>query len=110
MKKWEPELTEEFLNEKFYVRYLGTSDRNTLLWVDISGTTYVYSRAPGADKIKEIARKFRKMMQYAKSGGRALAWLKKNTEMVHKMPTKEAHGQYESVVVTAEDLIESMIG
>lgn len=79
------------INEgSFYVKYLGTSNRDTLLWLDLSGTTYVYERMPGGPTIKEVAKSFEKMMSYAKAGGRALGWLKKNTLLRHKMPTSAA--------------------
>ena len=106
---WEPDLS--IINEKpFYVKYVGLSNRKTLLWIDIAGTTYVYSRQPGNDPIKEIARKFQKMLSYGKSGGRALAWLKKNTEYTGtKMPTDQAKSQVEDVM-TAEQLIDEFLG
>lgn len=105
--RWEPDLS--IINEKpFYVKYVGLSNRKTLLWVDIAGTTYVYSRQPGNDSIKEIARKFQKMLSYGKSGGRALAWLKKNTEYTGtKLPTDQAKSKVEGI--TAEQLIDAYL-
>jgi len=96
--------------EDFYVKYLGTSNRDSLLWIDLGGTTYIYSRAANADPIKEIARKFEKLLKYGP--GRALAWLKKNTEMRGKVPTDKAksmmkENQYRAI--TADFLIEMRI-
>lgn len=106
---WEPNL--DLLFEKpFYVKYVGLSNRKTLLWVDIAGTTYVYSRQPGNDPIKEITRKFVKMLSYGKSGGRALAWLKKNTEYTGtKMPTAQAKSQVDETSSAAEQLIDQYL-
>lgn len=103
--KWEPDL--EALAEKpFFVKYVGLSDRGTLLWINIAGTVYVYRRAMGADPIKKVAATFQKMMKHSKAGGRALAWLKKNAEYTGtKMAAAASKGKVEQEETSAETLI-----
>jgi hypothetical protein len=93
-------ITQSELAEYLDLEYLGTSDRDTLLWLRIGSNNYVYSKAPGQDPIKEIARKFEKLMQY--SPGKALAWLKTSAILRDKHPAK----QESRFPMSAEEVIE----
>jgi hypothetical protein len=77
---------ESFIAEGLSVRDNGI--RDGLLYIDINGHEYGYSEIKGGADLEEIARKFRKMLQF--SSGRALAWLKKNTDLAAGSKKNEA--------------------
>ena len=52
---------------------------NDFFYISINGRVYGYQANSGGN-IQEIAETFKKMLKY--SAGRALAWLKKNTQLV----------------------------
>lgn len=57
--------------------------KDGVMTVNIKGKTYAYRTLPGDRRsIEDIARVFGKMLDQGSFGGRALAWLKKNTELV----------------------------
>jgi hypothetical protein len=75
---------EQFVNEsKIVDEALAVSNRginDNMLLVSINGTEYGYGEAAGGPDLEELSRKFSKMMTF--SVGKALAWLKKNAELV----------------------------
>jgi hypothetical protein len=77
---------ESFIAEGLSVRDNGI--RDGILFIDINGNEYGYSEIKGGADLEEIARKFRKMLQF--SSGRALAWLKKNTDLAAGSKKNEA--------------------
>jgi hypothetical protein len=66
-----------FLEEGLSVQNLGIE--NGVLYVDINGSKYGYGPAGGKD-LDDIADSFAGLLKH--SAGRALAWLKKNAELV----------------------------
>lgn len=68
--------------------------RGTTFYVRVNGNEYGYGSKGEGLTIKEIADKFGKLLKY--STGRALAWLKKNTELVSGSTKNESH-DYESI-------------
>ena len=71
---------EDFLlGEAFDVKYEG-HEGNDKIFISINGKKYGYGKKEGGLELGDIARKFEKMLQF--SAGRALTWLKKNTELV----------------------------
>jgi hypothetical protein len=71
------EVYEEFgLEENLIIDPLDLT--KDIFYVSINGKTYGYQAKPGGN-IEDAATTFKKMLKY--SAGRALAWLKKNTEL-----------------------------
>jgi hypothetical protein len=75
---------EQFVNEsKKMNEALAVSNRGIagdILLVSINGNEYGYGEMKGGPDLEELSRKFSKMMTF--SVGKALAWLKKNAELV----------------------------
>lgn len=67
------------LDEALNVKYEG-HEGDTKIFVSVNGHKYTYAKKEAGLDLGDIARKFEKMLQF--SAGRALQWLKKNTELV----------------------------
>jgi hypothetical protein len=72
------------------VKYDGhePSKEGTEIFVTINGHKYGYSQKEGDLDIADIARKFNKMLGF--SSGKAIAWLKKHTELTSGSKSAEA--------------------
>jgi len=75
--------------DDFDFEYLGTSDRDTLMWVRIGDSVYVYDRAPGAPPIRDVDKSVRGMMKHGSRGG-AFGFIRKYANLRHKMPASKA--------------------
>jgi hypothetical protein len=94
---------EQFVNESSRVdEALAVSNRgisgDTLL-VSINGNEYGYGTMKGGPDLEELSRKFSKMMTF--SVGKALAWLKKNAELVKGSAKNES----EDIEATVGELV-----
>ncbi len=93
---------EQFVNESRVTEALAVSNRgisgDTLL-VSINGNEYGYGTMKGGPDLEELSRKFSKMMTF--SVGKALAWLKKNAELVKGSAKNES----EDIEATVGELV-----
>ncbi len=96
---------EQFVNEsvtKGVDEALAVSNRgisgDTLL-VSINGNEYGYGPMKGGPDLEELSRKFSKMMTF--SVGKALAWLKKNAELIKGSKKNES----EDIEATVGELV-----
>jgi len=94
---------EQFVNEsKIVDEALAVSNRginDNMLLVSINGTEYGYGEAAGGPDLEELSRKFSKMMTF--SVGKALAWLKKNAELIKGSKKNES----EDIEATVGELV-----
>jgi hypothetical protein len=94
---------EQFVNESKRVdEALAVSNRgisDNMLLVSINGTEYGYGEAAGGPDLEELSRKFSKMMTF--SVGKALAWLKKNAELIKGSKKNES----EDIEATVGELV-----
>jgi hypothetical protein len=74
------------LDEALNVKYEG-HEGDMKIFVSVNGHKYAYTKKEDGIDLGDIARKFEKMLQF--SAGRALQWLKKNTELVSGSKSQE---------------------
>jgi hypothetical protein len=74
------------IDEALNVKYEG-HEGDSKIFVSVNGHKYTYSKKEDGIDLGDIARKFEKMLQF--SAGRALQWLKKNTELIGGSKSQE---------------------
>jgi len=90
--------TDPVFDEALDFEYVGLSDHNSLIWVRIGSMYYAYERAKESPPLPEVDKSVRGMLKYGP--GKALSYLKQNTDMRFKKPVRESR---------AEKLISRMI-